>query len=155
MASGTAVFVTSQLVSSQVSFLDLTLPVVPSGCLQAVIYPLLSRASSLLWLHLGRALSEGKFLKPLSPCCCNCRSRWCRRFQHEFPNLSLILKTWAGLETIFFQMIPLNLDPLDALKRSLQLSSGCLLVFVRVLTLAINGNSVQQPHGLKKDVFLY
>lgn len=63
MASGMAVFVTSQLVSSQISFLDLTLSVVPSDCLQAVIYPSLSGAisapalfgQSFFWRQIPRA----------------------------------------------------------------------------------------------------
>lgn len=61
MASGMAAFVTSE---SSHRFHFLTWHSVSFSSLQAVIYPSWSGASSLLWLHLGRALSEGKFLEP-------------------------------------------------------------------------------------------
>lgn len=96
MASGMAVFVTSQ---SPHRFHFLTWHSVSFNFLQAVIYPLLSGASSLLQLHLGRAFSEGKFLEPPSLC------HW-RCFQHEISSLSLTLQTWAVQRTVLCRSSP-------------------------------------------------
>lgn len=76
MASGMVVFITSQ---SPHRFYFLTWH--SQWFLQTVSK--LSEASSLFWLHLGRALSSGKILEPPCPCSCSCKFRWCRHFHHE------------------------------------------------------------------------
>lgn len=68
----------------------------------------------------------------------------------QLPSLSLC-KHGLSWELVFAEYPPKS--RLKALRRSLQLSSCFLLVFVWVLTSVINGNSVQQPHGLEHYVF--
>ena len=110
MASGTAVFVTSQ---SPHRFHFLTghsqwfLQTVP----KLLFIPSLSGAGALLLLCLGRALSEAKFLEPLCPCCCSCRSHWCRCFQHDLPTLSLPCKHGLPLKLFFAEDPPQSRSP--------------------------------------------